>query len=199
MVAELERRHEIAGQAGRVLVTAFDTRGRMGLLDAAVNLAQETGTQVDITAARRYRSRLGASLDVEQSLTELLGLFWRVGKAAGNVEAYEFTDIDRTVAAGLSLKGANWRRAADSVGIAGVVNNISAARERYLNVGGLGLLVGDGQLPHPGAEKILESYYELAAARWLQLTLDYQWISNPGYNRDRGPVSVFAVRVHSQF
>ena len=32
------------------------------------------------------------------------------GWANGNIEPYEFTDIDRTVAAGLSLKGARWGR-----------------------------------------------------------------------------------------
>lgn len=42
-----------------------------------------------------------------------------VGIADGNVEPYEFSDIDRTVAAGLSLSGAAWGRAGDTVGIAG--------------------------------------------------------------------------------
>jgi high affinity Mn2+ porin len=198
MVAELERRHEIAGQPGKVAVTAFDTRGRMGLLDAAVDLAQETGTPVDIAAVRSYRSRLGASINLEQSLTDQLALFGRAGKAAGNVEAFEFTDIDRTVELGMSMKGSVWHRADDDLGVAAVLNNISGARERYLNAGGLGILVGDGQLPHPGPEKIIETYYKLAVLSWLQLTPDYQFVDNPGYNRDRGPVSVFAVRVHAQ-
>ena len=198
MVVELEKRHEIFGLPGRVLLTGFDSRGRMGLLDDAVNLAQATGSPVDITAVRRYRSRLGASLAVEQQVSTDLGVFARTGKAAGNVETYEFTDIDRSVSAGLSLKGSDWRRADDTVGLAFVVNGISGARERYLNAGGLGVLVGDGQLPHPGPERILETYYQLAPWRWLNLTLDYQRVSNPGYNRDRGPVSIVAARVHVQ-
>jgi high affinity Mn2+ porin len=72
-------------------------------------------------------------------------------------------------------------------------------REEYLNLGGLGILVGDGKLPHPGAEQILETYYRLSAWSWAQLTLDYQWVKNPAYNTDRGPVSIVAVRVHAQF
>jgi len=80
-----------------------------------------------------------------------------------------------------------------------VINSISGARERYLEAGGLGLLVGDGKLPHPGPEKILETYYDATLSRWLQLTVDYQYVSNPAYNRDRGPVSVWAIRAHVQW
>jgi high affinity Mn2+ porin len=126
-------------------------------------------------------------------------MFARAGKAAGNVETYEFTDIDRALSAGLSLQGKRWGRADDTVGLAGIVNQISAAREQYLNAGGLGILVGDGQLPHPGPEQILETYYRLAATKWFQLTFDYQYVVNPAYNTDRGPVSIFALRVHAQF
>ncbi len=199
MIAELERRHTILDRPGKVLVTLFDSRGRMGLLDSAVQLAEQTGQAVDIAAVRHYRSRLGASLNLEQQLTNDLGLFARLGKAAGNVETYEFTDIDRSVEAGLSLKGTRWQREHDTMGLAVMDNGISAARERFLAAGGLGILVGDGQLPHPGPEEIIETYYEATLFRQVQLTLDYQWIDHPAYNLDRGPVSIFAVRFHAQF
>ena len=198
-VAELEHRHEIAGRSGRVLITAYDSRGRMGLLDAAVSVAEATGNPVDIAAVRRYRDRTGLSLGLEQELTPHLGLYARLGKAGGNVEPYEFTDIDRTASAGISLKGSGWKRPDDTVGAAAIDNGISAARERYLAAGGLGILVGDGRLPHPGNEQILETYYSFALSRAARLSLDYQWISHPAYNRDRGPVSVVAVRLHAQF
>jgi high affinity Mn2+ porin len=196
---ELERDFGSANRPGKLRFTAFDSRGRMGLLDQAVQRADLTGTPVDIAAVRRYRSRLGADLDLEQQLAPDLGLFARAGKAAGNVETYEFTDIDRTLSAGLSLQGAHWTRPDDTLGLAGILDGISAAREQYLNAGGLGLLIGDGKLPHPGPEKIVESYYSLAVLHYAHLTFDYQYIANPAYNRDRGPVSVFAVRVHAQF
>ena len=195
-IAEIEKRYAIAGHSGKLMITAFDSRARMGLLDQAVQVAQLNGTPVDIAAVRRYRSRLGIDLNLEQQLTQDLGAFARVGKAAGNVETYEFTDIDRTTSIGLSLKGSAWRRAGDTVGLAGIINGISAARERYLNAGGLGILIGDGELPHPGAEEILETYYKASVLSFAQVTLDYQWINHPAYNLDRGPVSVFAIRVH---
>ena len=197
--AEIEKRHELRDRPGRVLLTAFDSRGRMGLLADAVHLAQETGSSVDISAVRSYRSRLGVSLALEQQLTTDLGMFARAGMAAGNVEAYEFTDMDRTVSAGGVFKGPGWGRPQDAIGLVAIVNRISAARQRYLDAGGLGILVGDGQLPHPGPERILETYYDLAPMRHVNLTLDYQWIDHPAYNEDRGPVSVLAARVHVQF
>jgi high affinity Mn2+ porin len=196
---EVERRHETGGLPGRLALTIYQTRGRMGLLDDAVQLAESTGSAVNIAAVRSYRSRVGASLNLEQRVVPDLGLFVRLGKAAGDVEPYEFTDIDRTVSTGLSLQGRSWHRPDDTLGVAAIDNNISAARERYLNAGGLGILVGDGRLPHPGPEQIVEAYYSLAMLNFAHISFDYQWINHPAYNRDRGPVSVVAVRLHAQF
>ncbi len=197
--AEIEKRYELFGQTGRVLVTAFDSRARMGLLDQAIALAEATGTTPNPANVREYRSRLGVSLDLEQPFSPDLGVFARVGKAAGNVETYEFSDIDRSVEVGGAIDGRRWHRPGDTIGVAAIDNGISAEREQYLNAGGLGILVGDGRLPHPGAEQIIETYYSFAARSWAHLSLDYQWVKNPAYNTDRGPVSIFAVRLHAQF
>ena len=88
--------------------------------------------------------------------------------------------------------------APQSIGVAGVVNGISSVHQAFLNAGGLGILVGDGMLPHYGLESIIETYYSLPLWAW-RATFDYQFIENPGYNRDRGPVSVVALRLRSQF
>ena len=98
----------------------------------------------------------------------------------------------------LTIKGTRWGRPDDVFGIAGVVNGITREHEAFLNAGGLGILVGDGQLPHSGPEQILETYYSLPVSFW-RMTFDYQFIVNPGYNADRGPVSVIATRLHTQF
>lgn len=199
MISELEHRHELFAQPGRVLVTVYDSRARMGTYADALRFAAANGGTPDTANVRAFRSRLGASLSVEQQVNASLGVFGRLGKAAGNVETYEFTDVDRSVAAGVSLQGSIWRRKEDTLGLVGMFNGISADFERYLQAGGLGPLIGDGQLPHPGAEQIIETYYRVSAASWAQLTLDYQWVKNPAYNTDRGPASIFAVRVHAQF
>jgi high affinity Mn2+ porin len=170
----------------------------MGNFQDAIALANLTGQPADIAAVRQYRGRGGVSLNLEQQLIPDVGFFARAGWANGDVEPYAFTDIDRTVAAGLSINGNKWGRPDDTFGLAGVVNAITKEHQAFLNAGGLGILVGDGQLPHPGTEQILETYYSLPMS-FFKLTLDYQLIVNPGYNRDRGPVSVFATRVHTQF
>jgi len=199
MIGEIERRYSLFRRTGRLLLTGFDSRGRMGLLDQAIALARATDATPVTAGVRAYRSRLGLGLGWEQPVSENVGLFGRIGKAAGNVEVYEFADIDRSVELGASVRGGAWQRPDDTVGLAAIDNGISGERESYLALGGLGLLVGDGRLPHPGAEQIVETYYSVAALPWAVVSLDYQWIRNPAYNTDRGPVSVFALRVHLQF
>ena len=197
-VGEVERRYELLGQPGKLAVTGFLTRGRMGAFADAIALAAATGTPANIAAVRQYTNRGGVSLNLEQQITEQLGLFARAGFANGDVEPFDFADIDRTVAAGLSLAGKQWGRPDDTFAIAGVVNGITKIHEQFFNAGGLGILVGDGMLPHPGPEQIIETYYALPVS-FFKLTLDYQFIANPGYNSDRGPVSAVSARLHAQF
>jgi high affinity Mn2+ porin len=198
-LAELEKDYPLLGHTGSVLVTAYDNRARMGLLDAAIALGEATDTAPNPALVRTYRGRLGASLNMQQPITDDLGVFARVGKAQGNVEAYDFTDIDRSVEVGLSLQGQRWHRPNDTVGLALLDNRISGEREQYLADGGLGILCGDGQLTQPGPENIVESYYKASVVSWAQVTVDYQYVDHPCYNTQRGPVSVGAVRVHAFF
>jgi high affinity Mn2+ porin len=199
LLGEIERRYDLWGQPGKIKITGFLNRGSAGGYNDAVALAQLTGMPADITAVRAYTSRPGVSLNVEQQVTETLGLFLRAGWADGNIEPWDFTDIDRTVSGGVSINGKSWGRPDDTVGIAGVVNGISSAHIAFLNAGGLGILVGDGQLTNYGLEKIFEAYYSFALNPSTKLTFDYQFVGNPGYNADRGPANVFAARAHWQF
>jgi high affinity Mn2+ porin len=197
-LGEIERRYDLWGHPGKIAVTGFLSRGRMGSFQDAIALAQVTGGPADIAAVRKYQSRGGMSMNVEQEITPELGAFLRAGWADGNIEPYEYTDVDRTVAAGLSLKGKQWGRPDDTFGLAGIVNQISSVHQQFLNDGGLGILVGDGMLPHPGPEQIVETYYAFPLLA-STVTFDYQFIVNPAYNRDRGPVSVIGARVHTEF
>jgi high affinity Mn2+ porin len=70
---------------------------------------------------------------------------------------------------------------------------------QYLAAGGLGGIVGDGALYKSGPETILETYYSFSAFSWAKVTGDYQFVNNPAYNQQRGPVSVFALRLHAEF
>lgn len=196
---EVEHRHTLGGQPGAVRVTVFRNEGRFGRFDDALALAAATAATPDTALVRARRTRLGVSFNLEQALSSAVGVFARAGIADGQIEPYDFTDVDRTASAGVSIKGASWGRGNDTVGIAAIVNGISAEHERYLDAGGVGVLVGDGRLPHPGAEAIGEVYYSWVPVGPIAITADYQLIGNPGYNRDRGPANVFAVRFHGQF
>jgi high affinity Mn2+ porin len=199
LVGEIEERHELWGQPGKLKITGYLSRGRAGRYQDAIELAQITGQPADITAVRNYTSRPGISINLEQQVSPTVGVFVRAGWADTNVEPWDFTDIDRTVSAGVSLNGKNWGRPDDTIGIAGVVNSISGVHQAFLDAGGLGILIGDGQLPNPGSEKIFETYYSYALSSATRITFDYQYITNPGYNTDRGPVHAFAGRFRAQF
>jgi len=198
-VGEIERRYTLWNHPGEIHVTGFLTRGRMGTFADAIALAAITGGPADIAAVRHYQSRAGVSMNIEQEITSDVGAFIRAGWADGTKEPYEFTDIDRTVAGGVSIGGKRWDRPDDTIGIAGVLNHIAPVHQAFFNAGGLGILVGDGQLPHPGYEEIIEAYYSYALTASTRISLDYQFVANPGYNTDRGPVNVFAGRLHWQF
>ncbi len=198
-ITELEERHTIDGQPGRIMLTGYLSRGRMGAFSDAIALYEATGQTPSTADVRRYRSRPGLSLDLEQQVRDDLGVFLRAGETDGHVETYEFTDVDETVAGGVSLGGARWGRKGDSIGLAGVVNQISKIHQKYLADGGLGILVGDGRLPHPGPEEIVETYYKIGVTPHVAVTLDAQLVGNPAYNRDRGPAPIIAARLHAQF
>jgi len=76
------------------------------------------------------------------------------------------------------------------------VNAISGDHRAYLARGGHGFIIGDGQLAHRGKETIFETYYGWQVQKMVTIRPDYQFIANPAYNRDRGPVNVFSLRLH---
>ncbi|MGA8650963.1 MAG: carbohydrate porin, partial [Xanthobacteraceae bacterium] len=124
-IGEIERRYDFWGHPGKIAVTGFLSRGGMGSFANAIALAAITGGPADIAAVRQYQSRGGVAMNLEQEITPDLGVFMRAGWTDGNVEPYEYTDIDRTIAGGVSIAGKQWGRPDDTVGIAGIVNGIS--------------------------------------------------------------------------
>jgi high affinity Mn2+ porin len=196
---ELEVRHTLVGEPGTLKLLAFLNRGRMGSYSDAVALAAATGSVPSTILVRHYASRGGMALNIEQQIDDDLGLFARASLNDGSKEAYEFTEINRSIAIGASLKGTDWGRPDDVVGVAGVANALSQAARRYFAAGGLGILIGDGSLVRYDSEQIIEAYYSAAATDWLWLSADYQWIANPAYNATRGPVSVLGMRLHAAY
>ena len=198
LVTELEQRYQMRGQPGKVKLLAFVNRGRMGSYRDAVQLAQQTGDTPDTGLVRQFASRPGMSINLEQELAPDLGMFLRASANNGTKEAYEFTEINRSISGGLSLKGDRWGRHGDTFGLAGVINGLSSDARQYFASGGIGILIGDGAQTY-GAEKILETYYSMRVSPQVTLAVNYQHVNNPAYNRDRGPVSIFGLRAHAEF
>ncbi|MGA2982442.1 MAG: carbohydrate porin [Terriglobia bacterium] len=194
-VAEVERRYSPRGHAGALRLLAYDARAHMGSYQDTLN-NPSLGEVIVLTAAYRYK--YGFGINLEQEIRKNLGAFVRLGWNDGKNQTYEFTDVDRTATAGLALKGARWRRPQDTVGVAVIVNGISAVHRQYLAAGGLGITVGDGALDYR-AEHIVEAYYNWKIAKHFQLTPDYQRALDPAYNHARGPVDLLALRFHTEF
>ena len=194
-VLEVDRRYSWDGHAGMIRPFLFWNRANMGNYDDS--LASASGVP-DITATRAYRSKVGAGLSWDQELTTGLGAFARLSWDDGRTETWAFTEIDSSVALGLSLQGAPWNRPDDVLGVAVVGSGLSSEHKAYLAAGGIGLDIGDGRLNY-GLEEIGEVYYDVKVCKWLWMTPDFQYVDHPGFNRDRGPVPLYALRAHLEF
>ena len=189
---EMERRYAFNSHAGALRIMAYDNHAHMG--NYRTTLATPADG-LDITKSRTYSHKYGFGINGEQELATGVGVFIRAGWNDGHTESFAFTEIDRTVSGGISFKGSHWKRKDDTLGAALVANGISRDHREYLAAGGYGFIIGDGRLNY-GHENIFETYYSLAVGKGLVLSPDFQYVANPAYNRDRGPVSIYAVRVH---
>ncbi|MET4388455.1 high affinity Mn2+ porin [Bradyrhizobium sp. F1.4.3] len=200
-VVEFEERHAIFEQPGKLRVGVFANSGNTANYREAVDLAA-ANPALDIndivTATQRDRLKYGFYVNLEQQIAGDVGLFARASWNDGQNQILSFTDIDRSLSGGLSIKGSRWGRPDDTVGIGGAINGLSAAHRDFLAAGGTGLLIGDGQLNYR-TERILEAYYAYSVIKGVTLTADYQLVVNPAYNADRGPVSIFSGRLHAEF
>lgn len=195
MVTEFERRYALNGHPGTVRLLAYLNQANMGSFHEALNSPVRPA---DIVATRAYRHKYGFGLNLEQEIVKNIGVFTRLGWSDGQNEAWAFADVDRTATAGVSIKGEFWHRPNDTVGVADAVNAISKVHQEFFAAGGTGILAGDGALSY-GLENAVETYYDFQLWKTVHAALDYQFIVNPAYNRDRGPVSVFGARLHWEF
>jgi hypothetical protein len=195
---ELEfRRNFLSHRLTVIRPLAFVNHANMGSYrDAIHNFLEGQISAPEIATTRRQgRIKYGFGLNAEQELTGSLRAFGRFGWNDGRTESFAYTEVDQSFSGGMDLRGSAWRRKADKLGAAFVSNAISGDHRDYLALGGSGFLLGDGKLNY-GRENIFESYYNARLWRGVWASLDVQRVWNPGYNRDRGPVFVGAVRLH---
>ena len=193
---ELTHRHALGSRPGAVRVLAYWNHARMGIYRDALALSP---TAPDVTATRAPgREKYGFGLNAEQELVQGVGAFLRAGWNDGRTESWAFTEVERAVALGVSLSGALWKRPTDTFGAAVAWNGVNADHRDYLAASGLGFMLGDGAL-NAGTENVVDIYYRFAPWRFLALSAEVQHFTNLGFNRDRGPVTVWGLRVHAGF
>ena len=198
---ELEiRKSLLPGRDGAIRLLAYGNNAHMGDYRQAVEdyFAGLTPTP-EITSVEKYDTlKYGFGINLEQDVTPNLRVAGRFGWNEGQHESFAYTEDDQTFLFGADYAGSRWHRKFDKIGVAFVTNAIKKDHQNYLKYGGLGFLLGDGNLNY-AREDILEAYYNLHAWRGLYYAADYQNIHHPGYNQDRGPVNVEGVRVHVDF
>ena len=186
--------YTIAGNQGAVRLLSFFTTANMGNYNQSITL---NPTAPDIFASEKQgRTKYGFGINCEQELNKDLGVFLRTSWNDGNNETWIFTEIDRSMSFGIVSNGNKWNRKSDNIGLACVISGISAPHRNYLKAGGMGFELGDGNLNY-ASEQLAEIYYSMAFTRYLFISGTYQFILNPGYNKDRGPVNVFSLRFHA--
>jgi high affinity Mn2+ porin len=192
MPLELETRYSIKSHSGAIRFLGWVNQADMGSYSQALF---EPGTNIALT--RSYRYKYGFGVNWEQEVADNVGIFSRLGWNDGKEEAWAYTDVNYSLSLGLSVNGAVWNRPNDTFGFAGVISGASTENQRFLEAGGTGILDGDGALTY-GWEKVIETYYDLSVWQNIHFAVDYQYVDNPSFNRDRGPVSIFAARIHWQ-
>ena len=195
---EVERGWHLAGRPGRLRLMAFRNRAEMGSFDDALALAAATGGTPDLSQVRRDQTKVGYGVNIEQSLGAAGGVFLRASRHDGRTETYAYSEVDRSVSAGVLLNGGLWGRRGDSFGLARARNGLSSSHRYYLAAGGLAFFLGDGRLNYR-AEEVTEAFYSLAVAPRAWISFNIQRIANPAHNADRGPVGIYGVRLHANF
>jgi high affinity Mn2+ porin len=194
---EFEKRYTIGGQKGTLRILTFLNNGKFGNYRDAI--AQNPAAP-NVDSTQNYgRHKYGFGINTDQFLTKDFGVFAKASVNDGHTETWFFTEIDRSFTFGGVLKGNSWKRADDEMGLAFIVNGLSADHRDYLAAGGYGFLIGDGKLNY-SPEMIAELYYKINAyQKKFWMTPDYQFILHPAYNADRGPVNVLGIRAHVEF
>ena len=192
----------VAAPHGAVVrLLAYLNHARMGRYAVADSIGVTEHRPPDIVADDApARTKFGLGLNAELPLADSgeTGVFARLGWSDGHNESFAFTEVDTHASAGLQVAGARWGRRPDRLGIAIAADGLSRAHREYLAAGGQGFLLGDGQLRY-GTEVVIELYYRLQLGSYLQLSPDVQFITNPGYNRDRGPAAVVSLRLNARY
>ncbi|MFI3184529.1 MAG: carbohydrate porin, partial [Methylococcaceae bacterium] len=212
---EFEHKHSIKGQPGALKLLAYRNRENMGKFSDAIaafqadpnknatsctcyNYESDNASAPDLCWARKPNIKMGIGINLEQGITEDIGMFFRGMYSDGKTEVYSYTSSDRSLSVGTAIKGLRWGRGKDSLSLGYAQSWISKDHAAYLNLGGIDGLIGDGRINYK-PEQVVNIYYQYHVSSSAWLSVDYQHLANPAYNADRGPVDIYERRVHFEF
>lgn len=194
LTLEYTHRFGTEDRPGAVRLLIFYTTAGMG--NYRQSIREQPVDPVIVNTRHDGNTKYGIAINVEQQLNNIMGVFARASWNDGNHETWMFTEIDHSLSLGISANGLGWKRPKDVLALACVTSGLSSSHHDYLQAGGKGFMLGDGNLNY-GWERLLEAYYAACLKNdQVFLTLSCQLLGNPGYNRDRGPVQVLSARVH---
>ena len=190
----------IPKRAGVLRLLGYVNHANMGNYREAIEdfLDHSTSTPDVVATRMQGRTKAGLGVNFEQEFLKDVTLFGRYGWNDGRNESFAYTEVDSTVEIGAGVRGAAWRRKLDKAAAVFVSNGLSGDHREYLALGGEGFLLGDGRLNYR-REDIVEAYYNIHFWRGIYGSPSLQFIENPGYNHDRGPVFVGSLRLHVDF
>jgi high affinity Mn2+ porin len=198
---ELDKKIRFGSMPGNIRMLVFlNSNKGPSYLTVLQNKENGTDTSLDVVYGTTYgHLKYGAGFNMDQQVGRFVSAFLRAGWNNGQTATWAFANIDQTASAGIRITGDRWKRKQDHVGIAAVMDGISADHRQFLASGGYDFMIGDGKLTHYGPESILELFYEANFLHSLFITADYQMVTHPAYNMDRGPVHIFSIRTHVEF
>jgi len=198
---EFSKFTDLNGHKGTISLLAYrNVTKAPAYRDVINNYLNKSDVSLDVVNGKNYGGvKYGFGINAGQELSKDLGVFLRAGWNDGKTATWAFTEIDRTLSFGFNYKGVAWHRPDDTFGFAADINGISQDHRDFLAAGGYGFLIGDGKLTNYKTEKIVEAYYSARFNSNLYVSADYQYVANPAYNADRGPVSFFSIRAHVEF
>jgi high affinity Mn2+ porin len=195
-MVEGERRYSIGDHPGAVRLLGYLNHADAGTYADALRLSAQTGSPPDVTATRRVGTlKYGSGLNIEQEVRPDVGFFVRLGWNDGKTESFAFTAIDRLASGGVAVTGTRWKRKYDVAGTSVTASGISGVHASYLAHGGFDFLIGDGKLNY-APEYVWESYYNARLFPGFFAGYDLQYVKNPAFNHDRGPVWISSIRLH---
>ncbi len=189
LMAEADFAFKPFGRDGNYRVYYWYRGARPDLDTSDLTLAETVATPTNTALLNAFNNGVGLSID--QMVTDTVGVWVRAG-----LQREEVAQFDKFVGAGVNVAGELIGRANDHLGVGYGASFIGGDYEAYqvANVPGF----------DPATEHYLELYYNYAvehagADEGFHVTPDFQYIVNPGGDKNAPSVFIYGIRLQAYF